>query len=37
VPLTGTTSGEHMREALAVFDFRLEEAEVTRIERPKRG
>jgi diketogulonate reductase-like aldo/keto reductase len=33
VPLTGTTNGEHMREDLEVFDFRLEPAEVARIER----
>jgi diketogulonate reductase-like aldo/keto reductase len=33
IALTGTTSAEHMREDLAVFDFRLEEDEVTRIAR----
>jgi diketogulonate reductase-like aldo/keto reductase len=33
VPLTGTTDARHMREDLAVFDFRLERAEVERIER----
>jgi diketogulonate reductase-like aldo/keto reductase len=33
LPLTGTTSAEHMREDLAVFDFRLEPDEVAQIER----
>jgi diketogulonate reductase-like aldo/keto reductase len=33
VPLTGTTAAGHMREDLEVFDFRLEPAEVQRIER----
>jgi diketogulonate reductase-like aldo/keto reductase len=32
VPLTGTSSSQHMREDLAVFDFRLEPEEITRIE-----
>jgi diketogulonate reductase-like aldo/keto reductase len=32
IPLTGTTSAEHMQANLAVFDFRLEPAEVGRIE-----
>jgi diketogulonate reductase-like aldo/keto reductase len=32
VPLTGTTNGEHMREDLEAFTFRLELAEVKRIE-----
>jgi diketogulonate reductase-like aldo/keto reductase len=31
-PLTGTTNAEHMRADLGVFDFRLEKAEVKRIE-----
>jgi diketogulonate reductase-like aldo/keto reductase len=31
-PLTGTTSADHMREDLAVFDFRLTPEEVERIE-----
>lgn len=33
MPLTGTTSAEHMRADLEVFDFRLEPEEVARIER----
>jgi diketogulonate reductase-like aldo/keto reductase len=33
LPLTGTTSAEHMRADLDVFDFRLEPAEVALIER----
>ena len=33
LPLTGTTNAEHMRADLEVFDFRLERAEVERIER----
>jgi diketogulonate reductase-like aldo/keto reductase len=33
VPLTGTTSADHMREDLAIFDFRLEPEEVECIER----
>ncbi len=33
IPLTGTTSVEHMREDLDVFAFRLEPGEVERIER----
>lgn len=33
VPLTGTTDPAHMRADLAAFDFRLEPAEVARIER----
>src|SRR3954462_1926084 len=33
IPLTGTTNAGHMRAALDVFDFRLEPAEVERIER----
>ena len=32
VPLTGTTSVDHMRADLAVFDFRLEPTELARIE-----
>jgi diketogulonate reductase-like aldo/keto reductase len=32
VPLTGTTNADHMREDLEVFDFRLEPAEVQRIQ-----
>jgi len=32
IALTGTTSAEHMREDLAVFDFRLEPEDVARIE-----
>jgi diketogulonate reductase-like aldo/keto reductase len=32
VALTGTTDGEHMKEDLAVFEFRLEPGEVTIIE-----
>jgi diketogulonate reductase-like aldo/keto reductase len=32
VALTGTTNPEHMRQDLAVFDFRLAEDEVTQIE-----
>ena len=32
VPLTGTTDAGHMREDLEVFEFRLEPAEVERIE-----
>src|SRR5262249_28604905 len=32
LPLTGTTGSEHMREDLAVFDFRLDPVEVARIE-----
>jgi diketogulonate reductase-like aldo/keto reductase len=32
MPLTGTTSVDHMRADLAVFDFRLEPAELARIE-----
>ena len=33
LPLTGTTSAEHMREDLAVLDFQLAPDEVARIER----
>jgi diketogulonate reductase-like aldo/keto reductase len=33
VPLAGTTDADHMREDLEVFDFRLDPAEVSRIER----
>lgn len=33
VPLTGTTNVEHMREDLAIMDFRLNPEEVERIER----
>jgi diketogulonate reductase-like aldo/keto reductase len=33
IPLTGTTDADHMRADLEVFDFRLEPAEVERIER----
>jgi diketogulonate reductase-like aldo/keto reductase len=33
LPLTGTTDPAHMRDDLDVFDFRLEPAEVERIER----
>ncbi len=33
IPLTGTTSAEHMREDLQVFDFELSHAEVALIER----
>jgi hypothetical protein len=33
VPLTGTTSADHMREDLEVFDFRLGPEEVGLIER----
>jgi len=32
IPLTGTTHGDHMQADLEVFDFRLEPAEVARIE-----
>jgi diketogulonate reductase-like aldo/keto reductase len=32
VPLTGTTDPSHMREDLEVFNFRLEQEEVERIE-----
>jgi diketogulonate reductase-like aldo/keto reductase len=32
IPLTGTTSADHMRLDLAAFDFRLEKAEVAQIE-----
>jgi diketogulonate reductase-like aldo/keto reductase len=32
MPLTGTTNPEHMRDDLAVFDFRLEPEEIERIE-----
>ena len=32
IALTGTTSAEHMREDLAVFDFRLKPDEIERIE-----
>ena len=32
VPLTGTADAAHMRDDLEAFDFRLESAEVTRIE-----
>ena len=32
IPLTGTTDAEHMRTDLAVFDFRLEQEEIERIE-----
>jgi diketogulonate reductase-like aldo/keto reductase len=32
VPLTGTTSADHMREDLAIFDFELSEAERRKIE-----
>lgn len=33
IPLTGTTSADHMRADLEVFDFSLEKEEVERIER----
>jgi diketogulonate reductase-like aldo/keto reductase len=33
VPLTGTSSPEHMREDLGVFDFRLDAAEIDLLER----
>ena len=33
IPLTGTTSSEHMRADLDVFDFRLTPHEVRQIER----
>ena len=33
LPLTGTSNAEHMRADLDVFDFRLEPAEVARIEK----
>jgi diketogulonate reductase-like aldo/keto reductase len=33
IPLTGTSNADHMREDLAVFDFRLEPEEVGQIER----
>jgi diketogulonate reductase-like aldo/keto reductase len=33
LPLTGTSDPEHMRSDLEVFDFRLDEEEVARIER----
>jgi diketogulonate reductase-like aldo/keto reductase len=33
IPLTGTRDAEHMREDLEVFDFRLEPAELARIEK----
>lgn len=33
IPLTGTTDPEHMRQDLEAFEFRLEAAEVERIER----
>jgi diketogulonate reductase-like aldo/keto reductase len=36
VPLTGTTDDAPMRADLEVFDFRLEPAEVQRIERLSR-
>jgi diketogulonate reductase-like aldo/keto reductase len=32
IPLTGTSSSDHMRADLDVFDFRLEPAEIERIE-----
>ncbi len=32
IALTGTTSAEHMREDLAVFDFQMEPDEIHRIE-----
>lgn len=32
VPLTGTTSADHMRQDLEVFDFQLDPEEVVRIE-----
>jgi diketogulonate reductase-like aldo/keto reductase len=32
IPLTGTTNDDHMQADLEVFDFRLEPAEVERIE-----
>ena len=32
IPLTGTTSAEHMRADLDVFDFELAPAEIARIE-----
>jgi diketogulonate reductase-like aldo/keto reductase len=32
MPLTGTTSADHMRADLEVFDFRLEPEEVERVE-----
>ncbi len=32
IPLTGTTNADHMRADLEVFDFRLEAAELSRIE-----
>ena len=37
LPLTGTTSGEHMKEDLGVFDFELTKEEVEAIERAGRG
>lgn len=33
LPLTGTTSADHMREDLAVFDFQLDQEEVDHIEK----
>jgi diketogulonate reductase-like aldo/keto reductase len=32
LPLTGTTSADHMRQDLEVFDFQLDPEEVERIE-----
>ena len=32
IPLTGTTSADHMREDLGAFDFRLAPEEVERVE-----
>ena len=32
IPLTGTTDAEHMQADLAVFDFRLEQEVIERIE-----
>jgi diketogulonate reductase-like aldo/keto reductase len=33
IPLTGTSDADHMRADLAVYDFRLEQAEIEQIER----
>ena len=32
IPLTGTSDADHIRADLGVFDFRLEPAEVAKIE-----
>jgi diketogulonate reductase-like aldo/keto reductase len=37
IPLTGTTSADHMQADLGVFDFQLEPVEVERIERLATG